>query len=80
MHGVWDIILDEDFVHACTYGIVVKCIDGYERRLYPRVFTYSADYPEKFVQFLCANAMLTYKPPDQGFSCMHSRKWAVSMP
>ena len=48
MHGSWNIILDDDFIHACTYGIVVMCIDGIERRVYPRIFTYSADYPEKF--------------------------------
>ena len=49
MHGSWNIILDDDFIHACTYGIVIMCIDGNERRVYPRIFTYSADYPEKFV-------------------------------
>ena len=49
MQGAWSIILDDDFIHVCTYGIVVMCIDGIERRLYPRIFTYSADYPEKYV-------------------------------
>jgi hypothetical protein len=29
--------------------MVVKCADGIERRVYPRIFTYSADYPEKWV-------------------------------
>ena len=47
MQGAWNIILDDDFIRACTFGIVVMCIDGIERRLYPRIFTYSADYPEK---------------------------------
>jgi hypothetical protein len=47
MHGVWEKMLDEDFVHAYKYGIVIMCIDGIERRIYPRFFTYSADYPEK---------------------------------
>lgn len=48
MHGVWRILLDEDFIHAYKYGMVVKCaLDGIERRVYPRFFTYSADYPEK---------------------------------
>jgi hypothetical protein len=47
MHAVWTKILDEDFLHAYKYGIVVKCVDGIERRVYPRFFTYSADYPEK---------------------------------
>ena len=47
MHGVWKFLLDEDFIHAYEYGMVVKCVDGIERRVYPRFFTYSADYPEK---------------------------------
>jgi Plavaka transposase len=47
MHGIWKFLLDEDFIHAYKYGMVVKCADGIERRVYPRVFTYSADYPEK---------------------------------
>ena len=47
MHGIWKFLLDEDFIHAYKYGMVVKCADGIERRIYPRIFTYSADYPEK---------------------------------
>ena len=47
MHGVWKFLLDEDFIHAYKCGMVVKCADGIERRVYPRFFTYSADYPEK---------------------------------
>ena len=47
MHAVWKFLLDEDFIHAYKYGMVVQCRDGIERRIYPRVFTYSADYPEK---------------------------------
>jgi Plavaka transposase len=47
MHGVWKFLLDADFIHAYKYGMVVKCADGIERRVYPRFFTYSADYPEK---------------------------------
>ena len=46
-----DKILDDDFLHAYTYGIVIKCIDGIERHIHPRLFTYSADYPEKQVIF-----------------------------
>jgi hypothetical protein len=47
MHAVWSLLLDNDFVHAYQYGIVIKCWDGVEQRIYPRFFTYSADYPEK---------------------------------
>ena len=47
MQAVWEKILDDDFVHAHLYGIVIKCIDGIEQHIYPWFFTYSADYPEK---------------------------------
>jgi Plavaka transposase len=46
-HAQWAILLDEDFIHAYRHGIVVECLDGVMRRFYPRIFTYSADYPEK---------------------------------
>ena len=47
VQAVWKYILDDDFIHAMRYGVVVTCHDGIKRRIYPRVFTYSADYPEK---------------------------------
>ena len=47
MQAVWKFLLDDDFLHAYKYGMVLRCRDGIERRIYPRVFTYSADYPEK---------------------------------
>lgn len=47
MHGVWRLLLDDDFLHAYQHGIVLTCADGVERRVYPRIFTYSADFPEK---------------------------------
>jgi hypothetical protein len=46
-HAQWAIILDSDFVSAYRHGLVVDCLDGIMRRFYPRIFTYSADYPEK---------------------------------
>jgi hypothetical protein len=47
MHGVWDQLLDDDFVALYLHGFVMDCFDGVSRRFYPRIFTYSADYPEK---------------------------------
>ena len=41
------LILYDEFVHAWKHGIVITCNDGVTRRVYPRLFTYSADYPEK---------------------------------
>jgi hypothetical protein len=48
MQACWGMILDDDeFLEAYIHGVVVECADGIMRRLYPRIFTYSADYPEK---------------------------------
>jgi len=57
MHKVWDILLDDEFVTSYQHGFVMECLDGTSRRFYPRIFTYSADYPEKFV-FLFYFALL----------------------
>lgn len=45
----WNILLDAEFLHAYRHGIVLQCPDGIFRRVFPRIFTYSADYPEKCV-------------------------------
>lgn len=47
LHAQWKILLDDEFIEAYTHGIIVMCCDGKLRRFYPRLFTYSADYPEK---------------------------------
>jgi hypothetical protein len=47
MHQVWSLLLDDEFIQAYQHGMVLKCADGIFRRIYPRIFTYSADYPEK---------------------------------
>jgi hypothetical protein len=49
IHAIWHLLLSDDFIHAYMYGIVVLCADGIERRLFPRLFLYSADYQEKYV-------------------------------
>lgn len=46
-HEQLKVLFDDDFVFAYKHGIVVMCWDGVKRRFYPRIFTYSADYPEK---------------------------------
>ncbi|KIK46533.1 hypothetical protein CY34DRAFT_62856, partial [Suillus luteus UH-Slu-Lm8-n1] len=43
----WRVLLDPEFLEAYQHGIVILCCDGVRRRFYPRIFTYSADYPEK---------------------------------
>jgi len=49
MHAVWSKILDDDFIHAYTYDIVIKGVDGVQQHVYPQLFTYSADYSKKYV-------------------------------
>ena len=46
-HAIWELLLDQEFLHAYEHGIILKCADGVVRRIFPRIFTYSADYPEK---------------------------------
>jgi len=48
-HAQWSIILDDEFLEAYRHGMVVKCYDQICRRFYPRIFTHSADYKEKYV-------------------------------
>ncbi|KAH7917312.1 hypothetical protein BV22DRAFT_1026615, partial [Leucogyrophana mollusca] len=48
-HAQWKVLLDDEFLDAYHHGIVVTCCDGVKRRFYLRIFTYSADYPEKYV-------------------------------
>jgi hypothetical protein len=51
MQAIWDLILDERFMEMYRNGVVVKFFDGILRRIFPRFYTYSADYPEKCVTF-----------------------------
>ena len=48
-HAQWKDLLDDEFLQAYEHGMVFACGDNVERRLFPRIFTYSADYPEKYV-------------------------------
>ena len=50
LHAQWDVLLDDKLLKAYKHGIVVDCCDGVMRRFYPRFFTYSADYKEKYVE------------------------------
>ena len=42
-------LLDEEFCKGYHEGILIKCAHGVERLVYPRILTYSADYPEKWM-------------------------------
>lgn len=47
IHAIWELLLDEKFMEAYEHGIVIVFSDGAERLVFPRLFTYSADHPEK---------------------------------
>ncbi|CDO77605.1 hypothetical protein BN946_scf184936.g30, partial [Trametes cinnabarina] len=49
MQRIWLLLLDDDFLDAYENGILVTCSDGVTRRIFPRILTYSADYPEKIL-------------------------------
>ena len=48
-HAQWKDLLDDEFLQAYKHGMVLVCGDNVKRRLFPWIFTYSADYPEKCV-------------------------------
>lgn len=57
MQGVWSLLLNcPDFIDAYTNGLVIRCGDGSWRRLFPRLFAYSADYVERYVSSSNLNA------------------------
>ena len=49
MQAVWEKLLSGDFKNSYSGGCALTCGDGVVRRVYPRIFAYSADYPEKSV-------------------------------
>ena len=52
MHVVWLTLLDDEFIDAYVNGILIEFIDGVTHWVFPRILTYSADYPEKCVHFI----------------------------
>lgn len=51
-HAQLEVLIDDKFLEVWKHSIVIKCFDGVFHRFYPRIFTYSADYPEKSVSSL----------------------------
>ena len=48
MQLIWLMLLDDEFMDAYVNGFLHQCGDGIIRRIFPRFFAYSADYPEKY--------------------------------
>lgn len=49
LHAQWKELLGDEFLEAYEHGVVIECCDDIKRRFYMRIFSYSADYPEKSV-------------------------------
>ena len=47
MQVIWSFLLDSEFLDAYENGMVIKFPDGIFCRVFLRLFTYAADYPEK---------------------------------
>jgi hypothetical protein len=47
VQAIWALLLMPKFMLAYVEGLVQVCADNIKRRLFPRFFVYTADYPEK---------------------------------
>lgn len=63
-HEQWKALLDDEFIDAYEHGIVVRSADGVDRRWFPRILTYSADYPEKYARCYFRDFDLTQGIPE----------------
>ena len=73
-HEVVKLILEGRFAEAYKHGILIMFPDGITRRVFPRFYSYSADYPEKYVTNGTGRACAETIP--KGFSLPPSRIWA----
>jgi hypothetical protein len=47
LQAQWSVLLDEKLIEAWLNGMVIVGPDEITRLFFPRIFIYSADYPEK---------------------------------
>ena len=52
-HEQWKVLLNDKLIDAYKHGIILICCDEIKRWFYPQIFTYSTDYPEKWVMDSC---------------------------
>ena len=78
-HVQWCILLDDEFLEAYEHGIMIAWQDQVKHHIYPWIFTYSADYPEKY--WLCYSPMpLANVTCIQSFNCDHQELGKMPMP
>ena len=80
IHAIWDLLIDDRFMDAYNNGIVVKFFDGILRRIFPRFYTYSADYPEKCVCVLSFDVKFLILSTKQNTSGVNSITRKLPMP
>ncbi|KAK7439030.1 hypothetical protein VKT23_017736 [Stygiomarasmius scandens] len=72
IQAVYFLLLNPEFRDAYLNGLLVTCADGILRRLFPRFFSYSADYPEKVIiacikflgEYLCPRCKIPLQDVD----------------
>ncbi|KAG6819019.1 hypothetical protein H0H93_016314, partial [Arthromyces matolae] len=87
IQAVWKHLLTPEFKEIYKNGIVLKCGDGIWRRLYPRFFTYSADYKERVLlvgikhigEFLCATCRITLTQLERLGTKLHDIIWSRNL-
>lgn len=47
--AVWLLLLGAEFMEVYIHGLLIRCADGILRHVFLRFFSYSADYPGKYV-------------------------------
>ena len=64
VHAIWKILLDSEFLDAYKNGIVLQC-HGVLHWIFPCIFTYLANYPEKYSKVSSACVMSLKLLPDR---------------
>ena len=77
MHAIWSHLLNEEFMNAYVHGMLVECVDRTVYWFFPWIFTYSADYSEKYI---LSHTFLCYLSQWQDASCLCQEPWGLSMP
>ncbi|KAJ3554423.1 hypothetical protein NM688_g3120 [Phlebia brevispora] len=72
--AVWLLLLDDEFMYAYRHGRLEQCADGILRRMFPRLFAHSADYPERVL--LLALRFLAQCPCP---TCLTEKKYIPQM-
>ncbi|KAF5344215.1 hypothetical protein D9757_014413 [Collybiopsis confluens] len=52
-HAIYAELFDKDFMNAYRDGIILRCGNKVTCSMFPRLFTWSADYPEKMLLICC---------------------------